>query len=98
MFHRVRVVFLLLFVCGSLRDALSFYLPGLAPVNFCEKEESDKNSDVPDCKVNVLIHAHNKRFHSNVQDVSCFSVMGLMLRDASSECYCWVSVVETPIP
>ncbi|RXN02840.1 transmembrane 9 superfamily member 2 [Labeo rohita] len=49
-FHRVRVVFLLLFVCGSLRDALSFYLPGLAPVSFCEKEESEKNSDVPDCK------------------------------------------------
>uniref|UniRef100_A0A673GWP3 Transmembrane 9 superfamily member n=1 Tax=Sinocyclocheilus rhinocerous TaxID=307959 RepID=A0A673GWP3_9TELE len=44
-FHRVRVVILLLFVCGSLRDALSFYLPGLAPVSFCEKEESDKNSD-----------------------------------------------------
>ncbi len=58
-FHRVRVVFLMLFVCGSLRDALSFYLPGLAPVNFCEKE-SDKNSDVPDCKVNVLIYAHTK--------------------------------------
>uniref|UniRef100_A0A671KWU7 Transmembrane 9 superfamily member n=1 Tax=Sinocyclocheilus anshuiensis TaxID=1608454 RepID=A0A671KWU7_9TELE len=44
-FHRVRVVILLLFVCGSLRDSLSFYLPGLAPVSFCEKEESDKNSD-----------------------------------------------------
>uniref|UniRef100_A0A673GYV5 Transmembrane 9 superfamily member n=1 Tax=Sinocyclocheilus rhinocerous TaxID=307959 RepID=A0A673GYV5_9TELE len=56
-FHRVRVVILLLFVCGSLRDALSFYLPGLAPVSFCEKEESDKNSDVPDCKVNVHIKA-----------------------------------------
>uniref|UniRef100_A0A672SBK3 Transmembrane 9 superfamily member n=1 Tax=Sinocyclocheilus grahami TaxID=75366 RepID=A0A672SBK3_SINGR len=49
-FHRVRVVIVLLFVCGSLRDALSFYLPGLAPVSFCEKEEGDKNSDVPDCK------------------------------------------------
>uniref|UniRef100_A0A672S922 Transmembrane 9 superfamily member n=1 Tax=Sinocyclocheilus grahami TaxID=75366 RepID=A0A672S922_SINGR len=44
-FHRVRVVIVLLFVCGSLRDALSFYLPGLAPVSFCEKEEGDKNSD-----------------------------------------------------
>uniref|UniRef100_A0A673GXL8 Transmembrane 9 superfamily member n=1 Tax=Sinocyclocheilus rhinocerous TaxID=307959 RepID=A0A673GXL8_9TELE len=52
-FHRVRVVILLLFVCGSLRDALSFYLPGLAPVSFCEKEESDKNSDVPDCKSTI---------------------------------------------
>lgn len=62
-FHRVRVVFLLLCVCGSLRDALSFYLPGLAPVSFCEKEESGKNSDVPDCKVNVHISALNKLFN-----------------------------------
>uniref|UniRef100_A0A8C1QZ99 Transmembrane 9 superfamily member n=1 Tax=Cyprinus carpio TaxID=7962 RepID=A0A8C1QZ99_CYPCA len=52
-FHRVRVVILLLFVCGSLPDALSFYLPGLAPVSFCEKGESDKNSDVPDCKSTI---------------------------------------------
>uniref|UniRef100_A0A673GBV7 Transmembrane 9 superfamily member n=1 Tax=Sinocyclocheilus rhinocerous TaxID=307959 RepID=A0A673GBV7_9TELE len=44
-FLRVPVVFMLLFLCGSLRDALSFYLPGLAPVSFCEKEESEKNSD-----------------------------------------------------
>ncbi|XP_051560537.1 transmembrane 9 superfamily member 2-like isoform X2 [Myxocyprinus asiaticus] len=48
--HRVRVVLLLFFVCGSLRDALSFYLPGLAPVSFCEKDASGKDSDVPDCK------------------------------------------------
>uniref|UniRef100_A0A673GYG3 Transmembrane 9 superfamily member n=1 Tax=Sinocyclocheilus rhinocerous TaxID=307959 RepID=A0A673GYG3_9TELE len=63
-FHRVRVVILLLFVCGSLRDALSFYLPGLAPVSFCEKEESDKNSDVPDCKVNVHIKLFVNRLDS----------------------------------
>ncbi|XP_016363641.1 transmembrane 9 superfamily member 2 [Sinocyclocheilus anshuiensis] len=52
-FHRVRVVFVLIFLCGSLREALSFYLPGLAPVSFCEKEESEKNSDVPDCKSTI---------------------------------------------
>lgn len=60
MFHCVRVVFVLLFVCGSLRDALSFYLPGLAPVSFCEKEESEKHTDVPDCKVNIHINTRNK--------------------------------------
>ncbi|KTF84747.1 hypothetical protein cypCar_00008026 [Cyprinus carpio] len=52
-FHCVRVVFVLLFVCGSLRDAVSFYLPGLAPVSFCEKEESEKHTDVPDCKSTI---------------------------------------------
>jgi len=50
-FHHVRVVLLVFFVCGSLRDALSFYLPGLAPVSFCE-DANEKNIDVPDCKVN----------------------------------------------
>ncbi|XP_073772683.1 transmembrane 9 superfamily member 2 isoform X1 [Danio rerio] len=52
-FHRVRVVFVSLFVCGLLRDALSFYLPGLAPVSFCKKEAGDKNSEVPDCKSTI---------------------------------------------
>lgn len=61
-FHRVRVVLLLLFVSGCLRDALSFYLPGLAPVSFCEEDANEKNSDVPDCKVNVYINKHNKLF------------------------------------
>lgn len=39
------VIFLLL------HSATSFYLPGLAPVSFCEPGQAGKENEVPDCKV-----------------------------------------------
>ncbi|XP_057183133.1 transmembrane 9 superfamily member 2-like [Triplophysa rosa] len=53
LFHRVCVVLFLFSLCGSLRDAFCFYLPGLAPVSFCEKDASGKDSEVPDCKSTI---------------------------------------------
>lgn len=34
-----------------LHSATSFYLPGLAPVSFCEPGQTGKENEVPDCKV-----------------------------------------------
>uniref|UniRef100_A0A8C7MPQ3 Transmembrane 9 superfamily member n=1 Tax=Oncorhynchus kisutch TaxID=8019 RepID=A0A8C7MPQ3_ONCKI len=43
----VLVIFLLL------HSATSFYLPGLAPVSFCEPGQAGKENEVPDCKIFV---------------------------------------------
>ncbi|KAG5852764.1 hypothetical protein ANANG_G00066020 [Anguilla anguilla] len=44
-------VFLLI---GILNCVSSFYLPGLAPVSFCEKgQQADKEQDVPDCRSEI---------------------------------------------
>lgn len=45
---RVRLVVVMsVFLCGSpllfLQDAAAFYLPGLAPVSFCEKPQDGKD-------------------------------------------------------
>uniref|UniRef100_A0AAY4E846 Transmembrane 9 superfamily member n=1 Tax=Denticeps clupeoides TaxID=299321 RepID=A0AAY4E846_9TELE len=52
-FRRLRPALLLLLLCALLRCAHTFYLPGLAPVSFCDKDSSGKESDVPDCKSTI---------------------------------------------
>ncbi|KAJ8256079.1 hypothetical protein COCON_G00199430 [Conger conger] len=47
-----RVSMLLLFEGLTLQRASSFYLPGLAPVSFCEKNDAEKDQ-VPDCRSEI---------------------------------------------
>lgn len=49
-FSRSHTFLSVFFVAGVLQYATSFYLPGLAPVSFCEKD-TGKENEVPDCKV-----------------------------------------------
>lgn len=46
----------LLWILGAalLAPAAGFYLPGLAPVSFCEPGKEQ----VPDCKVNIRTQVH----------------------------------------
>ncbi|KAL2087579.1 hypothetical protein ACEWY4_016407 [Coilia grayii] len=50
-FRRFHSILSVLLVAGVLHYATSFYLPGLAPVSFCEKDNGKEN--VPDCKSTI---------------------------------------------
>lgn len=45
---------------AMLARAAGFYLPGLAPVSFCEPERDQ----VPDCKVNMTCHLYDHQVPS----------------------------------
>ncbi|XP_042170842.1 transmembrane 9 superfamily member 2 [Oncorhynchus tshawytscha] len=51
--HRARGSVLVIFLL--LHSATSFYLPGLAPVSFCEPGQAGKENEVPDCKSTIEI-------------------------------------------
>uniref|UniRef100_A0A8K9XKF7 Transmembrane 9 superfamily member n=1 Tax=Oncorhynchus mykiss TaxID=8022 RepID=A0A8K9XKF7_ONCMY len=51
--HRARGSVLVIFLL--LHSATSFYLPGLAPVSFCEPGQTGKENEVPDCKSTIEI-------------------------------------------
>lgn len=53
-FRRIHSILSVFLVAGVLQYATSFYLPGLAPVSFCEKN-TEKENEVPDCKVGVFM-------------------------------------------
>lgn len=48
-------MFLWLLGAALLGPVAGFYLPGLAPVSFCEKDQHQ----VPDCKVNMYLNMVN---------------------------------------
>lgn len=59
MFLRVRLaVMMSAFLCGVpllfVQDAAAFYLPGLAPVSFCEKAQEGKDVQ-RECQVTGLL-------------------------------------------
>lgn len=53
-FLRVSLAVMSAFLCGApllfLQDAAAFYLPGLAPVSFCEKPQDGKDAQ-RECQV-----------------------------------------------
>lgn len=53
---RVRLVLMSAVLCGApllfLQDAAAFYLPGLAPVSFCEKPQDGKDPQ-RECQVSL---------------------------------------------
>eukprot|EP00063_Salmo_salar_P063149 XP_014037984.1 PREDICTED: transmembrane 9 superfamily member 2-like [Salmo salar] len=51
--HRARGSVLVIFLL--LHSATSFYLPGLAPVSFCEPGQAGKENEVPDCKSTIEV-------------------------------------------
>lgn len=67
--HRARGSVLVIFLL--LHSATSFYLPGLAPVSFCEPGQAGKENEVPDCKVvgsknaqGLVISLQRRWFHA----------------------------------
>lgn len=64
--HRARGSVLVIFLL--LHSATSFYLPGLAPVSFCEPGQTGKENEVPDCKV---VRSKKKKV-KNAPTVSCY--------------------------
>lgn len=58
MFLRVRLVVMVVFLLGApllfVQDAAAFYLPGLAPVSFCEKPQDGKDAQ-RECQVILCV-------------------------------------------